>query len=197
MALHPELKNFFDSQPATDPNQKLIPEEQREFMNLPVLPLEERVAVHRVEDRVITTEKGDVTIRIYTPEEKVEYPILLYFHGGDFFSGNLESHDEIARPIAMESGYKVIAVDYRLAPEHPYPAALEDCYHVTKWVSQHKEELKWDGENLAVSGDSSGGNLAAAVTLLAREKQEFKLTQQFLIYPSLDLDFSDINRYPS
>ncbi|WP_249871698.1 alpha/beta hydrolase [Oceanobacillus saliphilus] len=197
MALHPDLKKFFESLPESDPNQKLIPEEQRKFMNAPVMPLEKRVQVHEVEDRLVPTAEGNVPIRIYTPVKKDVYPILLYFHGGAFFSGNLESHDEIVRPITIESGYKVIAVDFRLAPEHPYPAALEDCYNVAKWVSENHKELDWDGENLAVAGDSSGGNIAAAVSLLARQKKEFPLTKQVLFYPSLDLDFGDISRYPS
>lgn len=198
MVLHPELKKFFDSLPKSDPDQefKIIPEEARKDMNKPSIPLEEREQVHHVEDRTVSTEQADLNIRIYTPEEKESYPLLVYFHGGAFFSGNLESHDEVARPIAKYSGYKVIAVDYRLAPEHPYPAALEDAYNITKWATEHKEELKWDGKNLAVAGDSAGGNLAAAVSFLARDKKEFEITKQILYYPSLDLDF-DINRYPS
>ncbi|WP_087974628.1 alpha/beta hydrolase [Oceanobacillus rekensis] len=199
MSLHPEIKKLFDTFPASDPNEeiKVIPEEARKSMNAPSIPLEKRVQVHSIEDKKVPTSEADIPVRIYTPEEKSSYPILMYFHGGAFFSGNLESHDEIARPLASVSGYKVIAVDMRLAPEHPYPAALVDCYNVTKWVTEHKGELNWDGENLAISGDSSGGNLAAAVSLMAREKREFTITKQVLFYPSLDLDFSDISRYPS
>ncbi|MFC2947609.1 alpha/beta hydrolase [Virgibacillus sediminis] len=197
MALHPEIKKAFESMPKSDEPLKIIPEEQRKFMNEPVLPLEKRVQVHAVEDRTVPTFEADIPVRIYTPKDKGSYPILMYFHGGAFFSGNLESHDEIVRPIAMESGYKVISVDYRLAPEHPYPAALEDCYNVTKWVAEHKEELNWDGEHLAVAGDSSGGNLAAAISLMARDRKEFTITNQVLYYPSLDLDFIDESRYPS
>ncbi|WP_085993358.1 alpha/beta hydrolase [Oceanobacillus senegalensis] len=196
MVLHPAIHQFLESMPQSDSNQKIIPEEHRNAMNTPVIPLEERVQVHSVEEQTIPTKEGDVNVRIYTPELKDAYPILMYFHGGAFFSGSLESHDEIVRPIAMESGYKVISVDYCLAPEHPFPAALEDCYNVTKWAREHIDELNWDGENLAVAGDSSGGNLAAAVSLVAKEKKEFTITKQILYYPSLDLDF-DRNRYLS
>lgn len=104
--------------------------------------------------------------------------------------------DEIVRPLCKESGYKVISVGYRLAPENPFPSGLSDCYNAAKWATVHKEELKWDGQNLAVAGDSAGGNLAAAVSLLAREKKEFMITKQILFYPSLDLDLSEL-RYPS
>ncbi|SDH60608.1 acetyl esterase [Alteribacillus persepolensis] len=196
MTLHPEIKKVFESMPKPDPDQKLIPQEQRKVMNAPAIPLEKRVQVHLVEERTIPASEADIPVRIYTPKAKDSYPILMYFHGGAFFSGTLESHDEIARPIAVESGYKVISVDYRLAPEHPYPAALQDCYDVTKWVTENKEELNWDGENIVVAGDSAGGNLATAVSLMARDKKEFTITKQVLYYPSLDLDLSEF-RYQS
>ncbi|MFC2948120.1 alpha/beta hydrolase [Virgibacillus sediminis] len=196
MPVHPEIKKVLDSIPQSDAKQKIIPEEARESMNAPTVPPEKRVQVHGVDDITVSTSEADIPVRIYTPKEKDSYPILMYFHGGAFFSGNLESHDEVVRPICMESGYKVISVDYRLAPEHPFPAALEDCYNVTKWAAEHGDELKWDGKNLAVAGDSAGGNLAAALSLMARDKKEFTLTKQVLYYPSLDLDVSEF-RYPS
>lgn len=196
MPVHPEIKKVLEFIPESDPNFKIIPEEHRKIFDAPVLPVEQRVQVHSVEEKTISTPEADIPVRIYTPEEGDSFPILMYFHGGAFFSGNLESHDEIVRPIAAESGYKVISVGYRLAPEHPYPAALKDCYNVTKWATEHQEELQWDGKNLAIAGDSSGGNLVAAVTLIAREKQEITITKQILFYPSLDLDFSEF-RYPS
>ena len=196
MPVHPEIKKILDTIPESDPYKKIIPEEHRKMFDQPILPTEKRVHVYSVEEKTILTSTTEIKIRIYTPEEGEEFPLLMYFHGGAFFSGNLESHDEIVRPICKESGYKVIAVEYRLAPEHPFPIPLDDCYQVTKWAVEHGEELKWDGKNLALAGDSSGGNLAAAVSLMAREKQEFTVTKQVLYYPSLDLDFSEF-RYPS
>ena len=196
MPVHPEIKKILDFIPQTDSKPKIIPEEHRKMFNAPVLPVEKRVQVHAVEERTVPTSEADIPVRIYTPNEADSYPLLMFFHGGAFFSGNLESHDEVVRPICKESGYKVISIDYRLAPEHPYPAALVDCYSVTKWATEHKDELKWDGQNLAIAGDSSGGNLVAAVSLMAREKNEFTITKQVLLYPSLDLDFSEF-RYPS
>jgi acetyl esterase len=196
MPVHPEIKKVLDSIPQTESKQKIIPVEHRKVFNAPVLPVEKRVQVYSVEEKTIPTSEADIPVRIYTPKEEYSYPLLMYFHGGAFFSGNLESHDEVVRPICMESGYKVISVDYRLAPEHPFPAALEDCYNATKWATEHKDELKWDGKTLAVAGDSAGGNLAAAVSLMARNKKEFTITKQVLYYPSLDLDFSEF-RYQS
>ncbi|MBM4764894.1 alpha/beta hydrolase [Bacillus sp. B15-48] len=196
MPVHPEIKKILDSLPKSQPKTKVIPEEHRKMFDAPVLPVEKRVQVYSVEERTVPTAEADIPIRIYTPKEGDSFPILMYFHGGAFFSGTLDSHDEVIRPICMESGYKVISVGFRLAPEHPFPAALEDCYNVTKWATENRGELKWDGETLALAGDSSGGNLVAAVSLLAREKQEFSITKQVLYYPSLDLDFSEF-RYPS
>jgi len=196
MPVHPEIQKILDIIPKYNPSYRVIPEEHRKQFNTPALTVEQRKQVFDVEDQTISTPEADLTIRIYTPQEKEQYPLLLFFHGGAFFSGNLESHDDVARELCMASGYKVIVVDFRLAPEYPYPAALHDCYNATKWVTEHKAELKWDGINLAIAGDSSGGNLVAAVTLLARQKQEFTLTKQVLLYPSVDLDFSEF-RYPS
>ncbi len=196
MSVHPEIKKILDFIPQSETKPKIIPEEHRKMFDAPVLPVEKRVQVYSVEERSIPTAEADIPVRIYTPKEADSYPILMYFHGGAFFSGNLESHDEIVRPICMESGYKVISVGYRLAPEYPFPAPLEDCYNVTKWATEHKDELKWDGKNLALAGDSAGGNLVAAVSLMARDKKEFAITKQVLYYPSLDLDVSEF-RYPS
>ncbi|MEH7238589.1 alpha/beta hydrolase [Bacillus sp. JJ1562] len=196
MPVHPVIKKVLDSIPVTDVKHKIIPEEHRKIFDAPILPVEERVQVFEIEDRIVSTPEADIPVRIYTPHEGDSYPLLMYFHGGAFFSGSIESHDEVVRPICMESGYKVISVGYRLAPEHPFPAGLEDCYNVTKWATEHQEELNWDGKNLAIAGDSSGGNLVAVLTYLARDKKEFAITKQVLFYPSLDLDFSEF-RYPS
>ena len=196
MSVHPEIKKVLDFIPKYDSSHKVIPEEHRKIFDAPILPVEKRVQVYSVEEQTVPTSEADIPVRIYTPKKADSYPVLMYFHGGAFFSGDLESHDEVVRPICMESGYKVIAVDYRLAPEHPFPAALNDCYNVTKWATEHKDELQWDGKNLAVAGDSSGGNLVAAISLMARERKEFTLTKQVLFYPSLDLDYSEF-RYPS
>ena len=196
MPVHPEIKKILDSIPQSNTKPKIIPEEHRKMFDVPILPVEKRVQVYSVEERVIPTVEADIPVRIYTPKEGNSHPILLYFHGGAFFSGTLESYDEIVRPLCIESGYKVISVGYRLAPEHPFPAALVDCYNVTKWATENKEELQWDGKNLAIAGDSAGGNLVAAVSLMARDKKEVTITKQVLIYPSLDLNVSEF-RYPS
>ncbi|WP_404900440.1 alpha/beta hydrolase [Priestia filamentosa] len=155
-------------------------------MQTPIPPLDERPPIHYVEDHVIPTEEYDIPIRIYTPEGEGPFPLFVFFHGGGWVAGNLETHDVNCRQIAIESGYKVIAVDYRLAPKHPFPAAPNDCYAATKWVVEHARELKGNLNQIAVGGPSAGGNLAAAVTLMARDRREFAISKQVLIYPATD-----------
>lgn len=142
------------------------------------------------------TAAGEVPVRIYSPVEADSYGVLVYFHGGAFFLGSLETHDHVARSLAKETGLKVVSVGYRLAPEAAFPAGLDDCYAVVRWVAEEGTGLAWDGTTLAVAGDSSGGTFAAAVAARAHDDGFDRITHQILYYPSLDLDF-DVDRYPS
>ena len=137
-----------------------------------------------------------VPVRIYTPAEAGSYGLLVYFHGGAFFLGSLDTHDHIARSLAKETGLKVISVGYRLPPEAAFPAGLQDCYGVARWAAENGESLEWDGATLAIAGDSSGGTFVAAVAAMARDEGFGRITHQVLYYPSLDLDF-DEDRYAS
>ena len=193
MPVHQEIKKILDVIPKYDPSHRVVLESHREQFNTPAIPLENRAQVYEIEDRVVSAPDADIPIRIYTPIEAGAYPILLYFHGGAFFTGNIESHDEVARALCADTNHKVIAIDYRLAPEHAFPAGIEDCYYVTRWVTENADELKWDRKNLAVSGDSSGGNFAAVITHLARERKEFTVTKQVLLYPAMDVDLSEFH----
>jgi len=113
-------------------------------------------------------------------------PALVYFHGGGWVIGNLETHDSLCRHIANAAGCVVLSVDYRLAPEHKFPAAVEDAFAATSWVAAEAETLRIDRERIAVGGDSAGGNLAAVVSLLARDRGAPRLSYQLLLYPPLD-----------
>jgi acetyl esterase len=191
MAVHPEIAAFLSTLPPSDATPPDVAG-WRAMGEAHLPALEERLPLFSVED----TLAGDVPVRIYTPVDAAEFGVLVYFHGGAFFSGSLETHDGIARSIADASGYKVISVGYRLAPEAQFPAGLDDCYAVVRWVTENSAYLKWDGSRLAVAGDSSGGNYVAAVTGLAQDDGFNAITQQVLLYPSVDLDF-DLERYPS
>lgn len=142
--------------------------------------------IFRVENRVIPGPGGNLPIRLYVPHEGSGLPILVFFHGGGFVAGSLDTHDTPLRAVANRCGCIVVSVAYRLAPENPYPAAPEDAYAATKWVSEHATEIGGDARRIAVGGDGAGGNLAAVVTLMARDRGGPRLTYQVLIYPTLD-----------
>ncbi|MFD0541145.1 alpha/beta hydrolase [Actinomadura luteofluorescens] len=135
-----------------------------------------------VEDRVVS---GGVPVRVYRPRE-TPAPVLVYFHGGGFVTGGLENEHERCLKFAGEDGIAVVSVDYRLAPEHPFPAGFEDCYAATLWAHEHAGEFGGDPERVAVGGGSAGGALAAAVALRARDEGGPPLVFQMLLYPVLD-----------
>jgi acetyl esterase len=141
--------------------------------------------VHSVED----ADAEGVPIRIYRPVETGEPSMaLVYFHGGGWVVGSIDTHDGITRAIARRAGIVVVSVDYRLAPEHPFPAALEDAWTATQWVSSHAEELKLDVDRIGVGGDSSGGNLAAVVARRGRD-HAVPIALQLLLYPAISYAF--------
>ncbi|MFF0772483.1 alpha/beta hydrolase [Nonomuraea wenchangensis] len=195
MPLHPDIAKALAAMPAPPPGP-LDPVAMRAAEEADVPPVAERLPLHAVEDVTARTASGEVPVRIYTPADAAAYGLLVYFHGGAFFLGSLETHDHVARSLAKETGLKVISVGYRRAPEHAFPAGLQDCYGVVRWAAEQGESLAWDGGTLAVAGDSSGGTFAAAVAAMAHDDGFDRITHQVMYYPSLDLDF-DVDRYPS
>lgn len=151
-----------------------------------------RQPVAKVEDRLIPGPPGvQIPVRIYWPRASGEpMPVVVYFHGGGWVLGDLESHDGVARSMANGTGAIVIAVHYRLAPENRYPAAADDAYAATQWASDHAAELGGDPARLAVAGDSAGGNLAAVTSLRANENGGPDIAFQVLVYPVTDHDFT-------
>ena len=146
-------------------------------------------SIARIENRTVPGPAGQIPVRIYTPVGTAPFPVLVYFHGGGWVIGNLDTHDGICRSLANRVGCLVVSVDYRLAPEHPFPAAPEDCYAATRWLAEHAGSLGGDKGRIAVGGDSAGGNLAAVVALMARDRGGPKLAFQLLVYPATDTDF--------
>jgi acetyl esterase len=192
MTLDPQLKAYADqlAEMGTPPRHTLTPETVRMTI---AAELEAQVAqttpepVACVENRTITGPGGEIPIRVYTPQGDGPFPAVVYFHGGGWVLGNLETHDGICRAVANGAACIVIAVDYRLAPEHKFPAAPEDCYAAMRWVADHIEEINGDRARLAVAGDSAGGGLAAVVALMARDRGRPSLAFQMLVYPITDL----------
>ncbi len=151
-------------------------------------PDREREAVATVDDREVVTPQGNVPVRVYRPSPAGVLPVLVYFHGGGWVLGSLETHDAICRSLANEAGCVVVSVQYRLAPENPFPAGLEDCRAVVRWVRAAAGELNVDGNRVAVGGDSAGGNLAAVVANCNRDEKAPPLCHQLLIYPVIDVE---------
>jgi acetyl esterase len=147
--------------------------------------------VARVDERTVPGPAGAIPVRVYTPDGHDPFPVLVYFHGGGWVIGDLESHDPVCRYLANAVGCVVASVDYRLAPEHPYPAAAEDAYAATRWIADNAALLGGDPRRIAVGGDSAGGNLAAVVSLMARDRGGPRLVFQLLVYPATDAPGAD------
>ncbi|HZR84252.1 MAG TPA: alpha/beta hydrolase [Candidatus Binatia bacterium] len=142
--------------------------------------------VRKVENRKIPAPHGDIPVRIYTPEGGAPLPVLVYFHGGGWVIGDLETHDASCRALANLAGCLLVATDYRLAPEHKFPAPLEDCYAAARWVVENASSIGGDPKRVAIGGDSAGGNLTACVALKARDEGGPSFAHQLLIYPVTD-----------
>jgi acetyl esterase len=194
MTLNPKMKFFLDNilpKPSfgSIPNLEQIRARDNSVFTGLVEP------VHQIIDRLISGSESDIPIRIYTPEGDGPFPLIVFFHGGGFVFGGLESHDPICRSIVKAAQQILVAVDYRLAPEHRFPAAPNDCFTALKWVYDNAEELNGDKTTISVAGDSAGGNLAAVVALMAKEQGGPKLSKQVLLYPVVDA--YEPGRYPS
>jgi acetyl esterase/lipase len=188
MPLHPQCKAFLDILASTGgPPLHQLPIAEARTMPRHMLEFggpEEVVA--RVENREIPGPAQPIPIRIYRPVATDTLPVLMYFHGGGFVICDLDSHDRQCRSLANQSGCAVVAVDYRLAPEHKFPAAPDDAYAATQYVAEHADEFGIDPKRIAVGGDSAGANLATVVALMAKDKGGPALRFQMLIYPLTD-----------
>jgi acetyl esterase len=154
--------------------------------------------LHQVVDRTLPVSGGDIGIRLYWPRAAAageSLPIVMHYHGGGFVAGSIETHDVIARYYARHADALVVSVDYRLAPEHKFPTALEDSYAALRWAVDHAGELGADPTRVAVTGDSAGGTISAGLCLLARERGGPAIAYQALVYPAVDFDPAAV--YPS
>ena len=142
--------------------------------------------VSLIEDLYVPGPAGDIPVRYYRPQgpdNEEHLPVLLYHHGGGWVVGDIETHDVICRMLANQGGFAVVNVDYRLAPEHKFPAAIEDSWAVLKWVKSGAGELRIDGDRIGLAGDSAGGNISAVLSLMARDANLY-ISFQILIYPA-------------
>lgn len=171
--------------------QTLSAEQVREMMSLAPAPKGVEVPpVGKVEERQITVDGGEITVRIYTPEGQGPFPLFVYYHGGGWVIGNLDTSDAGCRLLAEKTQRVVVSVDYRLAPEYRFPIPVEDSYTALCWVHDHATELNGIADQIVVGGDSAGGNLATVMAILSHEKNGPSIEAQALIYPVTNLDFT-------
>lgn len=192
MPLDPQLKGLLELLDAMgSPLNEGTPEEGRlalRAMSCDLVTPDQVVQIGEVTDLAVPGAEGDRPARLYRPATPGPTPTLVYFHGGGFVVGDLDTHDQTCRRIVRDTGVTVLSVDYRLAPEHKFPAGVEDALAATRWASEHLDELG-GGELLAVGGDSAGGNLSAIVAQALPDA----VHAQLLIYPAVD----SLTDYPS
>jgi acetyl esterase len=190
MPLDPTVKVILDLAPKdAPPIDTLTPDEVRATYRAGRVPFSAPAPLAKTEDRTVPGAAGEIPVRVYTPEGDAPFPVLMYFHGGGWVIGDIEVYDDVCRALASRAGCVVVSVEYRLAPEHKFPAPLDDCFAATAYVARHAAEFGADGGRLAVAGESAGGNLAAAVTLMARDRGGPAIVHQALIYPVTNFDF--------
>jgi acetyl esterase/lipase len=181
-AIDPILQKVLDAVPFRLSAAEGVDAARRQLRDL---PRREFYPELRVANRTIDGPGGPINIRIYwPPTDHVTPPVVLFFHGGGFIAGDLDTHDGTCRQHAVGAGAVVVSVDYRLAPEHPYPAAVDDAWAATQWVAEHGGEINADGRRLAVAGDSAGGTISAVIAQRARDNGGPPIRFQLLWYPS-------------
>jgi acetyl esterase len=188
VALHPQAKVICDAANAVEPPART--DENLELMRTGyggILMLAgEAQPVFAVEDR----DADGVPVRVYRPSPEPDLPVVVYLHGGGWTIGNVEQYDAIVRQVANASEAIVVAPEYRLAPEHPFPAPLDDCWHTVQWTAKNAASFGADPGRLALMGDSAGGNMSAVCALLARDAGTPDIAMQVLLYPVTDCDFT-------
>lgn len=185
MPLDPQMKKILDQMAAANdkPFHQMAPAEARELMERR-LPKGAPTPVARVEDQSIPGPSGPIPIRIYTPSDHSTRGALVYFHGGGWVVGSIAMVDDTCRRLANAAACVVVSVDYRLAPEHKFPAGLEDCYAAATWTVENAGRLGCAPERVAVGGSSAGGTLATATAMMARDRGGPRFACQLLIYPA-------------
>mgnify|MGYP001161637085 FL=1 len=191
MPLAPEYQAMFEQLAAAGPSPSLseIPVADARDVYRAMRPVNPDLAIHATEDRQVSGPLGDIPIRIYRPEGEGPFGTLVYFHGGGWVIGDIDTCDAVCRELATLANIVVVSVDYRMAPEHVFPAAVDDCYAVVEWVSFNQDAVAGNGK-IGVAGESAGGNLAAVMALMSRDQAGPSIAFQGLLYPVTDCSMS-------
>jgi acetyl esterase len=187
--LHPQIQRVLQvmAEANLKPIEAMTPAEAREQMELTAQARQaEPLPVDRVQERSVAGPAGEIRLRLYWPNRPAPLPAIVYYHGGGHVIGSLDTHDLVARNLCAGADALVASVDYRMGPEHRFPAAVDDSFAALKWVHANAKELGADPDRLGVHGDSAGANLAAVAALMARDAGGPRLRLQSLVYPVAD-----------
>jgi acetyl esterase len=186
MSVDPQIQALLDRGAGVPATHTLAVEEARRLYEARIAAMAKPTDVAQVSERVIAGPGGPLKLRLYTPIGDPPFPLMVFFHGSGFVLCSLDTHDGMCRNLAAGIGCVVVSVDYRLAPEHKFPAGPDDCLAATRWAAAHAAELGADASRVMLSGDSAGGNMAAVTALRARDEGGPKLCGQMLLYPVTD-----------
>ncbi len=187
MPLDPQVKAILDQMASLPRFEQLsVADARKQTIERSAAGKLPTLTVASVTNRTIAGPGGDLPLRIYTPNGAGPFAVMVFFHGSGFVVCNLDTHDGTCRNLCGAAGCVVVSVDYRLAPEHKFPAGPEDCYAATKWTAEHARELNADAARMVIAGDSAGGNLVAVTALMARDRGGPALRGQLMIYPVTD-----------
>lgn len=165
-----------------------LPEQREAIKEMFRVPESQLESIERIKDLVVPGRHGSIPVRLFIPKNEGPLPVAIYFHRGGWVYGSIEESEMICRRLANETGAIVAAVEYRLSPEHKFPIPLEDCYDASKWIVENAPAFLGDPNRVVLSGESAGGNLAAAVALMMHKTNDFKIAGQLLLYPVLTSD---------
>jgi acetyl esterase/lipase len=186
MALDPQIKALLDQGSGVPATHTLPVDEARALYEGRIALMAPPASIGAVNERSVSGPGGALRLRLYTPLAHGRHPLLVFFHGSGFVLCSLDTHDGICRNLCAGARCAVLSVDYRLAPEHKFPAGLDDCVFAVRWAAEHAAELGVDAARIVVGGDSAGGNLAAAAALRLRDEGGLALRGQLLLYPVTD-----------
>ncbi|AAK42652.1 alpha/beta hydrolase [Saccharolobus solfataricus] len=197
MPLDPQVKELLTKINLLLPTTPLTPQEFRKVRNELFIKMfnNEKVGLYNIRDMTIPVRNGDIKVRVYFPNQRENLPAVVYYHGGGFVYGNLDTHDSVCRLISKLSNTIIVSVDYRLAPEHKFPTQVYDAYDVVKWLANNGGKLSIDTSKIAVAGDSAGGNLSTVVSILDRDNGENVVKYQIMIYPVVNMLDSSPSMY--
>ena len=190
-----KFSNLEVSEPSGVGDRPSIAESRQDLVETSGKVAGDPVQIEKIIDRTIPGPETDIPVRIYIPSEGEGFPVVLFFHGGGWVQGSIDTHDNIARYLSVSSGSVVVSVEYRLAPENPFPAGLEDSYSALLWAAENANSFGGDPAKIAVTGDSAGGNLAAVISILARDRNGPKISHQGLLYPATNLSRLDTDSH--